>query len=83
MLILEQAAALVFEPYVLGVILASAVFGMLVGAIPGLTATMATALLVPMTFFMDPVPAIAAIVTATAMAIFAGDIPAALLRMPG
>lgn len=83
MLILEQAAALVFQPYVLGVILASAVFGMLVGAIPGLTATMATALLVPMTFFMDPVPAIAAIVTATAMAIFAGDIPAALLRMPG
>src|SRR5690606_2080688 len=82
-LILEQAAGLVFQPYVLGVILASAVFGMLVGAIPGLTATMATALLVPMTFFMDPVPAIAAIVTATAMAIFAGDIPAALLRMPG
>jgi putative tricarboxylic transport membrane protein len=83
MLIFQQAAALVFDPYVLGVILASAVFGMLVGAIPGLTATMATALLVPMTFFMEPVPAIAAIVTATAMAIFSGDIPAALLRMPG
>jgi TctA family transporter len=44
---------------------------------------MATALLVPVTFFMDPVPAVAAIVTATAMAIFAGDIPGALLRMPG
>merc|ERR1712025_437763 len=44
---------------------------------------MATALLVPVTFFMDPVPAIASIVTATAMAIFAGDIPGALLRMPG
>jgi len=83
MLIYEQAAALVFQPYVLGVIVAAAAFGMLVGAIPGLTATMATALLVPMTFFMDPVPAIAAIVTATAMAIFAGDIPSALLRMPG
>jgi TctA family transporter len=44
---------------------------------------MATALLVPITFFMDPVPAVAAIVTATAMAIFAGDIPGALLRIPG
>ena len=65
------------------VILASAVFGLFVGAIPGLTATMATALLVPVTFFMPPVPAIAAIVTATAMAIFAGDIPGALLRIPG
>ena len=44
---------------------------------------MATALLVPVTFFMAPVPAVAAIVTATAMAIFTGDIPSALLRMPG
>jgi TctA family transporter len=81
--VLQQALALVFDPYVLWVILASAAFGLFVGAIPGLTATMATALLVPVTFFMPPVPAIASIVTATAMAIFAGDIPSCLLRMPG
>src|SRR5687767_9465357 len=80
---LAAAFALVFDPYVLWVILASAVFGLFVGAVPGLTATMATALLVPVTFFMPPVPAIASIVTATAMAIFAGDIPGCLLRMPG
>ena len=77
------AFGLVFQPYVLSVILLSAVFGLVVGAIPGLTATMATALLVPVTFFMPPVPAIASIVTATAMAIFAGDIPGALMRIPG
>lgn len=77
------AFGLVFEPYVLMVIVLSAIYGLFVGAIPGLTATMATALLVPVTFFMAPVPAVAAIVTATAMAIFAGDIPSALLRMPG
>ncbi len=81
--VLSQAFALVFDPYVLWVIVASAAFGLFVGAIPGLTATMATALLVPVTFFMPPVPAIASIVTATAMAIFAGDIPSCLLRMPG
>jgi putative tricarboxylic transport membrane protein len=81
--VLAQAFALVFDPYVLWVILASAAFGLFVGAVPGLTATMATALLVPVTFFMPPVPAIACIVTATAMAIFAGDIPSCLLRMPG
>ncbi len=80
---LAEAFALVFDPWVLLVILLSACFGMFVGAIPGLTATMATALLVPITFFMEPVPAVAAIVTATAMAIFAGDIPGTLLRMPG
>ena len=81
--VLTQAFWLVFDPYVLLVILCSALFGLFVGCIPGLTATMATALLVPITFFMPPVPAVAAIVTATAMAIFSGDIPGALLRIPG
>ena len=78
-----SAFGLVFEPYTIAVILASAVFGLFVGAVPGLTATMATALLVPVTFFMPPVPAIASIVTATAMAIFSGDIPGCLVRIPG
>ncbi len=80
---LTAAFGLVFDPFVLMVIGLSAIFGLFVGAIPGLTATMATALLVPITFFMPPVPALGAIVTATAMAIFAGDIPGAMLRMPG
>lgn len=78
-----QAFGLVMTLDVLGVMLFSAIFGLFVGSIPGLTATMAAALLVPLTFFMEPVPAIAAIVTTVAMAIFAGDIPGALLRIPG
>lgn len=77
------AIALLLDPYVLGVIFASSFFGLFVGSIPGLSATMAVALLVPVTFFMPPVPAIACMVSATAMAIFAGDVPGALLRMPG
>ena len=78
-----KSLALITDPYTLGVMLIAAIFGLFVGAIPGLTATMATALLIPFTFFMDPVPAIAAIVTTVATAIFAGDIPGALLRIPG
>jgi TctA family transporter len=77
------AITLIIQPYVLMIICISAFYGLFVGAIPGLTATMATALLVPVTFFMDPVPALAAIVTMEAMAIFAGDIPGALVRIPG
>ncbi|MEO8849515.1 MAG: tripartite tricarboxylate transporter permease, partial [Casimicrobiaceae bacterium] len=80
---LQVAFGMVFDPYNLWVMLGASLFGLFVGAVPGLTATMATALLVPVTFFMAPIPAIAAIVTATAMAIFAGDIPGCLLRMPG
>ncbi len=64
-------------------ILICSVYGLFVGSVPGLTATMATALLVPFTFFMDPVPALVSIVSMSAMAIFAGDIPAALVRIPG
>jgi TctA family transporter len=81
--ILAQAFFLVFRWDVIAIVVAAGIFGMFVGAMPGLTATMATALLIPVTFFMEPVPALGAIVTATAMAIFAGDIPAAMLRMPG
>src|SRR5689334_17245256 len=79
----QQAFGLVFEPYNMVVMLGASLFGLFVGAVPGLTATMATALLVPVTFFMPAVPAIAAMVTATAMAIFSGDIPGCLLRIPG
>jgi TctA family transporter len=80
---LATAFQMVFDPYTVWVMLGASLFGLFVGAVPGLTATMATALLVPVTFFMSPIPAIAAIVTATAMAIFSGDIPGCLLRMPG
>lgn len=80
---LQEALGLVLDWQVLAVIVGASMFGLFIGAIPGLTATMATALLVPVTFFMDPLPAIGAIVSATAMAIVAGDIPGALLRIPG
>ena len=65
------------------IVLAAAVYGVFVGAVPGLTATMAVALFVPMAAWLDPVAAIAAIVTMVACAIFAGDIPTTLLRIPG
>lgn len=71
------------NPQVWLIVVAAAAYGVFVGAIPGLTATMAVALFVPMTFWLDPVPALAAIVTMVACAIFAGDLPTTLLRIPG
>lgn len=81
--VILQAFALVSTWNVVLTVVAAAMFGLFVGAIPGLTATMATAMLVPLTFFMEPVAAVGAIVACSAMAIFAGDIPGALLRIPG
>ena len=63
-------------------IILAGLFGLFVGAIPGLTATMAVALLVPFTFFMDPIPALAMMISIGASSIYAGDIPGALLRIP-
>jgi len=64
-------------------ILLCGLFGLFVGSIPGLTATMAVALIVPVTFYLSDLSAIAAIVTLTAVCIFSGDIPTTLLRIPG
>lgn len=75
--------SIVVEPRILGTILLCTLYGAFVGAMPGLTATMAVALLVPFTWFMDPVQAAAAIVATTTTAIFAGDISGALLKIPG
>ncbi|KAA5544647.1 tripartite tricarboxylate transporter permease [Roseiconus nitratireducens] len=81
---LMQAMDDVFgRPEVWLIILASACYGIFVGAIPGLTATMAVALFVPIAYWLDPVSAIAAIVTMVACAIFAGDLPTVFLRIPG
>lgn len=80
---LLEAGRLVMAPDVLLAIGLAAIYGLFVGALPGLSATMAIALLVPVTFYLSPIAAVAAIVTASAMAIFAGDIPGCLLRIPG
>ena len=80
---LQAIQQTVCDPQVWGVVIISAFYGVFLGAMPGLTATMGVALFVPMTFWLGPVPAVAAIVTMVACAIFAGDIPTTLMRIPG
>ena len=80
---LIEAFALISTWEVIIAMLAASIYGLVIGSLPGLSATMATALLVPVTFYLSPIAAIATIVAASAMAIFSGDIPGALLRIPG
>jgi putative tricarboxylic transport membrane protein len=72
---------LLLAPKTFLVICICSIYGLFVGSVPGLSATLAASLLIPFTFFMDPVPALVSIVTMSAMAIFAGDIPAAVVLM--
>src|SRR5215208_6168118 len=80
---LIEAFALISTWEVIIAMFAASIYGLVIGSLPGLSATMATALLVPVTFYLSPIAAIAAIVAASSMAIFSGDIPGALLRIPG
>lgn len=57
--------------------------GVFVGATPGLTATMAVALMVPISFHLPHNAGLAMIIGVSFTAIFAGDIPATWLRIPG
>src|ERR1044072_232316 len=80
---LVEAFRLVLAPDVLVAILLSSIYGLVVGSLPGLSATMGTALLVPVTFYLSPIAANATMMAASPRAIFSGDIPGALLRIPG
>ena len=58
-------------------------YGSLFGAIPGLTATLAVALFIPVAFFLDPIIALPAIIAISSVAIYAGDVGSTVARIPG
>jgi putative tricarboxylic transport membrane protein len=59
------------------------VIGILVGAIPGLSATMAIALFVPVTFYIDPITSISFLIGIYKGGIYGASIPAILINTPG
>lgn len=59
------------------------IIGVIIGAIPGMTGTMAVALALPFTFYMDPVTALLLLVGIYKGAYFGGSIPAILIKTPG
>ena len=65
----------VFRPGILLPWLASMAFGVLVGGTPGLTATMGVALIIPVTYYMEPLAGMAMILGVSFTSIFTGDIP--------
>lgn len=67
----------------LGLALVGVVAGTVIGAIPGLTATMAVAVLVPLTFTMPPEAALIMLGAIYTGAIYGGAYSAILLNTPG
>lgn len=73
----------VLQPQPLLLILVGVAVGLVVGGLPGLSATMAVAVLLPFTFAMDPVPGMMLLLGIYGGALYAGSIPAILIRAPG
>lgn len=74
---------LIANPQTFMLIVFGTICGIVVGVIPGLSATMAIALLIPFTFTMDPVVAMALLVVVYVGGISGGALTAILIRMPG
>jgi TctA family transporter len=73
----------ILTPKIIITMLLTSFYGLFIGSMPGLTATMAAALLVPFAFWLDPLTALAMIIVMDVLAIWAGDIPATFVRIPG
>ena len=73
----------VVDPINLLAIFAGALIGMFVGAMPGLSATMAIALLLPLTYSMRPETGLAMLASLYLAAMYGGSVAAILLRTPG
>lgn len=64
-------------------ILVGTVSGIVIGALPGLTTTIGLAVLIPLTFGLDPMVALGLIAGIYNGSMYGGAIPAVLLRIPG
>lgn len=73
----------IFTPQILLMIFIGAAGGILLGAIPGLTATMGIALLIPFTYGMDLIPSVGMLLGIYCGGMYGGSIAAILIRTPG
>ncbi|MFQ3788575.1 tripartite tricarboxylate transporter permease [Halomonas sp. A29] len=78
-----DALGLVFQFGVLLAIAAGTLLGLIMGALPGLTAAMAIALLLPLTFGMPAVMGVGMLLGTLCGAIAGGSVSATLLNIPG
>lgn len=78
-----QGLVQALEPQAIVYLLVGTFSGLLIGTLPGLTATMAIAILTPLTFWLSPNQGLAMLVGVWNSAIFSGGISAILINTPG
>jgi len=73
----------VFEPVAFILLLGGTIGGLILGATPGLSPTMAVALLIPFTFHLTPVQGLILLGAAYTSTVAGGAVSAILLKIPG
>lgn len=76
-------ATVLTDPSLLCWVFLASLVGMVVGAIPGLTASAAIAMLLPLTFYMEPLSALAFLYVIGKSGRYGGSIAAILFNTPG
>ncbi len=79
----KQGLFAAIDPYHLLIILIGSSLGIMAGAVPGISGTMALALAVPITYAMGPTASLLLLVAIYASSVYAGSISGILFRTPG
>lgn len=80
---LQSALALGLDPWIWLALFIGVFAGLVVGALPGFSATMGVAILIPFTFELTIMPALGLLLGIYCGAVYGGSIPAILFRTPG
>lgn len=78
-----QGFSQAINPQAIFYLLVGTFSGLVIGTLPGLTATMAVAILTPLTFWLSPNEGLAMLIGVWNSAIFSGGISAILINTPG
>lgn len=80
---LIQGFAIAMDPVLLITLVLSVAAGLIIGAMPGLSATMGVAILIPLTFGMEAEQGLFILVAIFISAVQGGSLPAVLINTPG
>lgn len=80
---LATLTGIVADPALLGLAVGGVLLGVVLGAMPGVSSTMALAILLPVSFAMEPGPALTFLIAVFSASVFGGSVSAILLNIPG
>ncbi|MCX8997973.1 tripartite tricarboxylate transporter permease [Rhizobiaceae bacterium BDR2-2] len=79
----QVSLSILQSPFLMVMLCLSVLLGIILGALPGISSTMALAIFLPMTYGMEPASAIIFLIALLVGSVFGGSISAILINIPG